>query len=111
MGVKMKQMLNAMPGKRSSNELQKIAATLETDMIALRATVAALVVDITALRLTVAATVVDTANRLANHNTLATKLNSDGGVTDEDYAAATAATAAAPAALTAAAPAALGIAL
>jgi hypothetical protein len=34
MGVKMKQRLNAMPGKRGSQELQVIAATLEADMIA-----------------------------------------------------------------------------
>jgi hypothetical protein len=111
MGVKLKQRLNAMPGKRGSQELQVIAATLEADMIALRATVAALVVDITALRTTVAALVVDNANRLANHNTLIAKLNLDAGVTDENYAVATAATSAAPAALTTSAPAALGIAL
>ena len=56
--------------------------------------------DITALRTTVAALVVDNANRLANHNTLIAKLNLDGGVTDVNYAVATAATSSAPAALT-----------
>jgi hypothetical protein len=55
--------------------------------------------DLTALRATVAALVVDSANRVANHNTLIAKLNLDAGVTDVNYAAATAQTSAAPAAL------------
>ncbi len=61
---------------------------------------AAALADITAIRTTVAALVVDVTNLLASHNTLATKLNADGGVTDTNYAAGTALTASAPAALT-----------
>ena len=60
----------------------------------------AMLADITALRATVALLVADNASRIANHNTLIAKLNLDGGVTDTNYAAATAATATAPAALT-----------
>lgn len=39
------------------------------------------------------ALVADMATRIANHNTLKTKLNADAGVTDADYAAAGAITA------------------
>lgn len=60
----------------------------------------ALQTDLTNLRATVAALVTDMATRITNHNTLRTKLNADGGVTDTDYAAATAQTSAAPSALT-----------
>ena len=56
--------------------------------------------DLTALRTTVAALVTDMGTRITNHNTLIAKLNLDAGVTDANYAAATAITAAAPAALT-----------
>ena len=60
----------------------------------------AMLADITAIRAEVVKLVTDMASRIANHNTLRAKLNADGGVTDTDYAAATAATAANPAALT-----------
>jgi hypothetical protein len=52
------------------------------------------------LQTQVTALIADNANRIANHNTLRTKLNADAGVTDVDYAAATAATTAALAQLT-----------
>jgi len=60
------------------------------------------VVDLTALRATVAANVTDVATLAGALDTLATKLNADGGVTDEDYSAVNAAavTASAPSALT-----------
>ena len=67
---------------------------LKTDYTALRA-------DVTAIRTQVVALVADMATRITNHNTLATKLNADAGVTDVDYAAATAKTAVDPAAITA----------
>lgn len=88
---------------------------LVTDLTATRAEVAKLVTDATALRVTVVALIADMATRIANHNTLTTKLNADAGVTDTNYAAAGAITAvdggvitaAAPAAVTAVAPAAV----
>lgn len=60
----------------------------------------ALRVDVGAVRTQTIALVADMASRISNHNTLATKLNADGGVTDTNYAAATAITAVDPAALT-----------
>lgn len=59
--------------------------------------------DITAIRTQVVALIADMATRIANHNTLATKLNADAGVTDTNYAAAGAITAVDPAAVTSAA--------
>jgi hypothetical protein len=56
--------------------------------------------DITAIRAEVVKLVTDMGTRITEHNTLATKLNADAGVTDTNYAAAAAITAAAPAALT-----------
>lgn len=61
----------------------------------------ALLADVTAMRTVLAAAVVDIAAGISDHNTLRTKLNADAGVTDTNYAAATAATSTAPAALTA----------
>jgi len=60
----------------------------------------AILADYTAIRAEVVKLVTDMATRIANHNTLIAKLNADGGVTDADYAAAGAMTAAAPAAVT-----------
>ena len=60
----------------------------------------AILVDLTALRTVQAKLVTDMGTRITNHNTLVTKLNADAGVTDTDYASATAITATAPAALT-----------
>ena len=80
---------------------QRTAALSEVnDQRQLRLLLESLLTDVTALRATVAALVTDNANRIANHNTLIAKLNLDGGVTDTDYAVATAATSAAPSALT-----------
>lgn len=80
---------------------QRTAALSEVnDQRQLRLLLESLLTDVTALRATVAALVTDNANRIANHNTLIAKLNLDGGVTDTNYAAATAATSAAPSALT-----------
>lgn len=64
----------------------------------------AIVTDLSALRTTLDACVVDLANVVANHNTLIAKLNVDAGVTDTNYAVATAQTSTAPAAITAVAP-------
>ena len=60
----------------------------------------AILVDLAAQRVAINALVTDMATRITNHNTLRTKLNADAGVTDVDYAAATAITAVATAALT-----------
>lgn len=60
----------------------------------------AVVDDLTALRTVVNILVTDMGTRISNHNTLVTKLNSDAGVTDTNYANATAITATAPPALT-----------
>lgn len=64
------------------------------------ALLAAMLTDITAIRAEVVKLVTDMASRISDHNTLIAKLNADAGVTDTNYAAATAITAAAPAALT-----------
>lgn len=61
----------------------------------------ALIVDATALQAVLAAVVTDIANLIASHNTLIAKLNLDAGVTDTNYAAATAQTSTAPDAITA----------
>ena len=66
----------------------------------LEAVLDSLLTDITAIRTQVAALVTDMATRVTEFNTLTTKLNADAGVTDTNYATATAETAAAPAALT-----------
>ena len=47
---------------------------------------------VNSIKTQVNALVIDMASRVTNHNTLATKLNADGGVTDTNYAAATAQT-------------------
>ena len=64
------------------------------------ALLAAMLTDITAIRAEVVKLVTDMASRISDHNTLVAKLNADAGVTDTNYATATAITAAAPAALT-----------
>jgi hypothetical protein len=79
------QTCNALPNG-AGVELQKVLEGLRADLEATRAEVVKLVADM--------------ASRIANHNTLRAKLNLDGGVTDVDYAAATAITAADPAAMT-----------
>jgi hypothetical protein len=83
-----KQRIGAMPDHRDAKELKKVLD--------------AILVDLTALRTTVAANVTDVAALAGAVDTLATKLNADLGVTDEDYSAANAAavTASAPSALT-----------
>lgn len=65
-----------------------------------RALLTAILADITAIRAEVVKLVTDMGSRISDFNTLTTKLNADAGVTDTNYAAATAITAAAPAALT-----------
>lgn len=121
MSNSIKQRMNGISCKRDAQELRSLletilvdlgvlrtpAGALVTDYTAGRAEIVKLVTDISALRTTVAALQVDCANRLANHNTLIAKLNADAGVTDIDYAVATAATASAPAAITAGNPAAV----
>lgn len=56
--------------------------------------------DITSIRTQLVAAVADIAALITAHNTLATKLNADGGVTDTNYAAASAQTSTNPSALT-----------
>ena len=66
-----------------------------------RTLLTAMLADITAIRAEVVKLVTDVGVLDTGLDTLATKLNADGGVTDTNYAGATAAmTAAAPAALT-----------
>lgn len=82
------------------NELQADHATYKAVVDELKTDYTALLADVTAIRAEVVKLVTDMASRITDHNTLRAKLNLDGGVTDTDYAAATAITAAAPAALT-----------
>ena len=71
MGESIKRRVNGIANKNDAFELRKLLDAALADIAALRA---------------------DMANRVANHNTLIAKLNLDGGVTDTNYAAATAAT-------------------
>lgn len=89
------------------NEVKLDYTALRVDVGAIRTQVIASIADATAIRAEVVKLVTDMATRISNHNTLATKLNADGGVADTNYAAAGAATAANPAAIGAADPAAL----
>lgn len=82
------------------NELVDDHATNKTFTDELKTDLTALIADVTAIRAEVVKLVTDMATRISDHNTLRAKLNLDAGVTDADYAAATAITAAAPAALT-----------
>lgn len=75
-------------------------ASLDNENQTIENQLESLLTDLTAVRAEVVKLVTDNANRVANHNTLIAKLNADAGVTDTDYASATAAVAAAPAALT-----------
>lgn len=59
-----------------------------------------LLTDVTNVRTSVVALVTDMQSRVSDFNVLKTKLNADGGVSDTDYASATAKTATAPTALT-----------
>lgn len=77
--------INAIPDNLTGRELKKILD--------------AILVDLAAQKVAIDALVTDMASRISNHNTLRTKLNADAGVTDTDYAAATAITAVATAAL------------
>lgn len=77
------------------------ADAVETLVEELKVDYTALLADVTAIRAEVVKLVTDMGTRITENNTLATKLNNDGGVTDTNYAAAAAATAVAPAALTA----------
>lgn len=78
--------INAIPDNLTGRELKKVLDTILVDMAAHKVAIDALVTDM--------------ATRITNHNTLTTKLNADAGVTDANYAAATAITAVATAALT-----------
>ena len=83
------------------NELQTDHATFKTVVDELKTDYTALLADVTATRAEVVKLVTDMGTRITEFNTLTTKLNADAGVTDVNYATATAITAAAPAALTA----------
>lgn len=76
-------------------------ATFKAVVDELKLDYTALLADVTANRAEVVKLVTDMGTRISEHNTLATKLNNDAGVTDTNYAAAAAITAAAPAAITA----------
>lgn len=97
-------MTTSIAAKTEHQSDRDILNAVLADLTEIRAEVAKLVTDLTATRLEVVDLVTDNANRIANHNTLIAKLNLDGGVTDADYAAATAAVATNPAALTATTP-------
>ena len=77
---------NAMSNGKDTVNLRKLLDAAQDDLTLARAQINALVTDVT--------------NLIASHNTLIAKLNLDGGVTDTDYAAATAQTSAALSALT-----------
>lgn len=79
---------------------EQVLDSILTDITALKAANDKVLADITAIRNEVVKLVTDMASRISNHNTLVAKLNLDAGVTDENYAVATAATASNPAALT-----------
>lgn len=89
------------------NEVKLDYTALRVDAGVIRTQVIASIADATAIRAEVVKLVTDMGTRITNHNTLATKLNSDAGVTDTNYAAAGAITAANPAAISATDPAAL----
>lgn len=80
------------------NRLASIAST--NDAYQIKLVLDAMLADITAIRAEVVKLVTDMGTRITEFNTLTTKLNADAGVTDTNYATATAITAAAPAALT-----------
>lgn len=95
MRLQLNKVIDDMETLRGASSASLVAVTeLITDYTALLA-------DVTAIRTQVVALVADMATRISNHNTLTTKLNADAGVTDTNYAAAGAITAANPAALTA----------
>lgn len=76
------------------------AMSVNSDSIELRKLYEALLADNAAQKVVIDLLVADMELRVSDHNTLATKLNSDAGVTDEDYAASTAQTSSASGALT-----------
>ncbi len=80
------------------NRTASIASRNDAEHI--RLVLAAMLVDVTAIRAEVVKLVTDMGTRITEFNTLTTKLNADAGVTDTNYATATAITAANPAALT-----------
>jgi hypothetical protein len=73
------------------------AALPNTGAVEMQKVLAGMLADITAIRAEVVKLVTDMGTRIANHNTLIAKLNLDEGVTDTNYAAATAITAGNPA--------------
>ena len=76
------------------------AMSINSDTIELRKLLEAALVDLAAMKVAVDALVVDTTASVANHNALVAKMNLDGGITDTDYAVATAQTSEATSALT-----------
>jgi len=86
MSESIKKRLQAVSSNKDSKELQFLLTSILTDLTALKTTVDAGVVDITALDTSI--------------DTLIGKMNSDGGITDTDYAGAAAMTASASDTLT-----------
>lgn len=87
-------------GNTLVEELHDDHATFKTVVDELKLDYTALLADVTAIRAEVVKLVTDMASRISDFNTLTTKLNADIGVTDTNYAAAAAATAANPSAIT-----------
>lgn len=109
MSQSVKQRLQALSTKVDVKELRPLIEAILTDLGVLRTPAAASIVDYTAGRAEIAKLVTDITTLATALDTLAAKLNLDGGVTDVDYFRLNAAaiTAANPAAVTATAPAAL----
>lgn len=86
MSESIKQRMTAIPDGSSAEELRNLLEAVRTDLAAHKVAIDALVTDM--------------ASRISNHDTLVTKMNADAGITDVNYASATAITAVATAALT-----------
>ncbi len=83
----------------NQGDLAAVLANIVTMLTELKLDHDAIVTDATAIRAEVVKLVTDMGTRITEHNTLTTKLNADAGVTDTNYAAATAITAGNPAAV------------
>jgi len=109
MSESIKQRTGAMSGRKDSGELRKLIEATLVDLGVLRVPSVASIADYTAGRAEIVKLVTDITALATALDTLATKLNNDAGVTDENYSTVNAAaiTAADPAAVTATDPAAL----
>ena len=76
-----------------TSDLEKVLLGILVDLTAIKTSVDTSNTEVTELKLDFNRMVTDMGSRITENNTLATKLNADAGVTDADYAAATAITA------------------